>query len=92
VVAVIGGMVVAWIATGRSRFGTRFTKAGAAAVTWIVLSQMFIGIANIYFLTPLSLQLIHLAVADILWIAYVVFALSWLGESVTSDERQRVSA
>lgn len=92
IVAVVGGMVVAWIATGRSRFGTRMTRAGAAAVTWIVLSQMFIGIANIFFLTPLSLQLIHLAVADVLWIAYVIFVLSWLGESVPSTERQRVSA
>ena len=60
VVSVIGGMAVAWIATSRSRRGSEMTKRLAAAVTWIVLSQMFIGIANIFFLTPLSLQLLHL--------------------------------
>ena len=91
-VAVIGGMLVAWIATGQARAASATTRLAAGAVTWIVLSQMFIGIANIFFLTPLSLQLIHLAVADILWIAYVVFTASWLGEPVSVDDRPAVAA
>ena len=92
VVSVIGGMLVAWIATGRARFGSRTTRLAAGAVTWVVLSQMFIGIANIYFLTPLSIQLIHLAVADILWITYVIFAASYLAEPVRTEHRTQVLA
>lgn len=92
VVAVIGGMAVAWIATARARFGSRTTRLTAAAVTWVVLSQMFIGIANVFFLTPLSLQLLHLAVADVLWIVYVVFAASHLGEPVRTEDRLGVAA
>lgn len=82
--AVIGGIVVAWIATGRARFGSHFTGAAAAFVTWVVLSQMFIGIANIFFLTPLSLQLVHLGVADLLWVSYIVFSLSLMGDPIRS--------
>ena len=53
---------------------------------------MFVGIANIFFLTPLSLQLVHLAVADVLWIAYVVFAASFVGDPVRTTSRDRVTA
>ena len=58
------------------------TQRAASAVTLVVLSQMFIGIANIFFLTPLSLQIIHLMVADVLWIAFVVFGASFLSDPV----------
>jgi heme A synthase len=92
IVSVIGGMVVAWIATSRSRGGSPMTQRAATAVTMVVLSQMFIGIANIFFLTPLSLQLIHLMVADALWIAFVVFGASFLGDPVATDVEVGVAA
>ena len=77
--AVVGGMFVAWVATGRSRTASARSRQLATVLTFTVLSQMFIGIANIYFFTPISIQLIHLAVADIMWIVYVVFAASLMG-------------
>lgn len=83
VISVVGGMFVAWIATSRSRRSPERTTRLASAVTLIVLSQMFVGIANIFFLTPLSLQLIHLVVADVLWIAFVVFGASLVGDPAT---------
>ena len=82
VISVAGGMFVAWVATSRSRRSPERTTRLASAVTLIVLSQMFVGIANIFFLTPLSLQLTHLMVADILWIVFVVFGASLLGDPV----------
>lgn len=91
VVSVIGGMFVAWIATSRSRTASESTRRAASAVTLVVLSQMFIGIANIFFLTPLSLQLIHLMVADVLWIAFVVFGASLLGDPATTEIEAGVS-
>jgi len=81
-VAVLGGMFVAWVATARSRSASASTRRMASIVTIIVLSQMFVGIANIFFLTPLGLQVLHLVVADALWIAYVLFAASLLGDRV----------
>ncbi|MGI9665832.1 MAG: COX15/CtaA family protein [Acidimicrobiia bacterium] len=91
-VAIIGGMLVAWIATKESKRSSDVTKKLATTVTIIVLSQMFIGIANIYFLTPLSIQVIHLMVADLLWITYVLFGASRLGEPAHDRERPAVPA
>jgi len=91
-VAVIGGMFVAWIVTSRSRSASVTTQRSASLVTIIVLSQMFIGIANIFFLTPLVLQITHLMVADALWIALVVFGASRLGDPVASLDRSPVTA
>jgi heme A synthase len=91
VMAVIGGLVIAWIATGQARHGSERSRKIASVVTIIVLSQMFIGIANIFFFTPLSVQLIHLMVADVLWIAYVIFGASLLGDPIRSQTNARVS-
>ncbi len=92
IVAVIGGLAVAWIATARARTASSTTRLAAAGVTWIVLSQMFIGIANIFFLTPLILQVVHLMVADLLWIVYVVFGASLMGDPARVDSRPTVPA
>ena len=53
---------------------------------------MFIGIANIFFLTPLALQIVHLMVADVLWIVFVGFGASLLGDPVRSAAQTSVPA
>jgi heme A synthase len=80
IVAIAGGLLIGWIATSLSRHGNPRSKRLSGAVVIIVFSQFFIGIANIFLLTPLSMQVIHLMVADVLWIAYVFLWASLLGE------------
>jgi cytochrome c oxidase assembly protein subunit 15 len=92
ILAVIGGIVVAWIATSRARRGSERTRSLATLFTFVVLSQMFIGIANIFFLTPLSLQIIHLMVADVLWIGFIAFGASLLGDPVRATAQTAVPA
>ncbi|MGI9584724.1 MAG: COX15/CtaA family protein [Acidimicrobiia bacterium] len=92
IVAVVGGIFVAWIATRQARSGSERTRNLAGLVTIVVLSQMFIGIANIFFLTPLAIQVLHLMVADVLWIAFVAFGASLLGDPVRSHNTTPVSA
>jgi len=92
ILAVAGGLFVAWLATSRGRFGSPFTRRMSSAVTLIVFSQFFVGIANVFFLTPLSLQVVHLMVADFLWIAYVLFSMSLLGDGVAAKPKQSVPA
>ncbi|MFV1999038.1 MAG: heme A synthase [Acidimicrobiia bacterium] len=92
ILAVGGGVFVAWIAARRARHASIATKRLASAVSIIVLSQFFVGIANIFFLTPLSLQVLHLMVADLLWIAYVLFSMSLLGDEVPALSKEPVSA
>lgn len=82
VLAVAGGILVGWIAADTARRGSRTTKRLAATVSIVVLLQFFVGIANIFFLTPLAIQITHLLIADALWIAFVLFSVSWLGDPV----------
>ena len=87
VVAIAGGLLVGWIATSRSRHAGSRSRKLSSAVVIIIFSQFFIGIANIYLLTPLSIQVVHLMVADVLWIAYVMVWVSLLGERVPSSSK-----
>jgi len=74
ILAVLGGIFVAWIAVKQSATASRSAQRLSAVFTVIVLSQLFIGVANILLLTPLAVQVLHLFVADMLWIVYVVFS------------------
>lgn len=91
VLVILWGTVV-WIAADSARYGSPRTKRLAATVSIVVLSQFFIGIANFFFLTPLSIQVIHLLVADVLWLSFVLFGASWLGDPVGVQARERVHA
>jgi cytochrome c oxidase assembly protein subunit 15 len=42
-------------------------------VTSLVMLQLIVGLSNLLMLAPTALQLTHLLVADLLWIAVVVF-------------------
>jgi heme A synthase len=46
----------------------------ARRLTWLVVAQLAAGVANIGFLAPVWLQLVHLLLADAVWIAYVFLA------------------
>lgn len=92
IVAIAGGLLVGWIAADTARRGSQRTKRFATAVSIIVLSQFFVGIANVLFLTPLSVQVIHLMVADLLWISFVLFGVSWLGDPIRVDASDPVTA
>lgn len=77
-IAVIGGIFVAWIAVRLSASPGERAKRFAFAITLIVFSQMFVGIANIFLETPLFMQVTHLMIADVLWIVFVVFGATVL--------------
>jgi heme a synthase len=65
--AILGAAYVVWAA---SRLG----KASPAAVRVIglVLLQLLVGAVNIALLAPAWMQLVHLFIADVVWIAVVV--------------------
>jgi heme A synthase len=92
ILAIGGGLLVGWIATSRSRTSQSRSRNLSSAVVILIFSQFFIGFVNIYLLTPLSVQVIHLMVADILWIVYVLLWLSLLGERSPARTPQDVSA
>lgn len=59
-----------------SDLGDARVKMLAGAVSGIVVLQLVIGAANVALLAPIPLQLIHLVLADAVWIALVLFSAS----------------
>jgi len=51
--------------------GNRLRSAGMR-VAVMVFVQVMAGFANIYLLAPVWMQLVHLVIADVLWIAVVL--------------------
>jgi cytochrome c oxidase assembly protein subunit 15 len=73
VVATMIGAYVGYLGLTKARPG-RHQKIGLMLAS-IVGAQVFAGIANIVLLTPLWMQLLHLALADGLWIMFILFAV-----------------
>ena len=62
-------------------------KGSQARVLWVLLaSQVVIGVADVFTLAPISLQVLHLLGADLLWIALICTAAQ-----VVSPLRARVA-
>lgn len=53
----------------------------ARVVVGVVFTELVVGVINVWTLTPIPVQLVHLLLADVLWIAWV-----WLGAELLSDE------
>lgn len=58
--------------------GTPHTPALARALTVLVFVQMAVGVLNLGFAAPTLLQMLHLIVADAVWVCLVVLAASVL--------------
>ena len=56
-------------------------RAAARTVVAVVFIELVVGVINVWTLTPIAVQLIHLLLADVLWIAWV-----WLGVDLLTDE------
>lgn len=77
--AIIAGLGVVAIARWVARTsGAVATRPLAAAVVGLYLVQLAAGTVNIVLLAPVAMQLVHLLLADFLWIAYVLLAASAL--------------
>jgi heme A synthase len=83
--AILGAAYLIWVAAGILRGspeGSPVRKA-AARVTAIVAFQIAVGAINISLLAPMWMQMIHLLIADLVWIALVLLLL----ETVRADWR-----
>jgi heme A synthase len=81
VLAIIVGIVILLVAgianLLRPRLGVRRTML---SVTGLVVLQICAGLLNVALLAPIWLQIVHLLLADLLWIALVLMAASALAE------------
>jgi heme A synthase len=47
----------------------------------LVVVQLVAGVVNVVLLAPVWMQVVHLLLADVMWVAFVVFAAEMLTES-----------
>jgi cytochrome c oxidase assembly protein subunit 15 len=76
VVALAGTAIILWAATSllKRDDGSVSRKAGIRVIV-LVLAQIMAGAVNIVLLAPVATQMLHLLLADVLWIAVVVMSL-----------------
>ena len=84
-VALTAGVV--WL----TRDGRR-TQRFAVAVVALFLAQLVAGVTNLLLLVPVWMQLVHLLLADVLWISLVLLAASVVADPVATGERVGVRA
>jgi heme A synthase len=71
--AVVTSAVAGYVATRRAS-----TRAYGIALVGVVAVQLGLGLANVFLLAPVWLQLVHLLVADLLWVTLVLLGASAL--------------
>jgi len=72
-VAILGAAFIIWMALGVLRNSeSAGAKRAAARLIGLTVFQLFWGAANLSLLAPIWMQLTHLLVADVVWIAMVV--------------------
>ena len=77
VIAVLGAAYLLWLATAvfqRDEFSGR--RGLGLALGSLVLLQIGVGLLNVALLAPVWMQLLHLLIADAMWIVLVLLALS----------------
>lgn len=89
VLAVTVGTIVVLIAVLVSllRRGDSWTRVYMMAIIALVAAQLGAGLLNVALLAPVWLQLAHLLLADLLWLALVLLSASALAQTVAREER-----
>jgi heme A synthase len=79
---------LAYFALGayRSARADARVRRWAASVLALVLAQLGAGLLNAALLAPVWLQIVHLLLADLLWLALVLLSASSLAQTKTSSE------
>jgi heme a synthase len=81
VLAVIGGAILVAAAMAAIRSGRAAAARMGTILAALVCVQLSAGALNIVLLAPVWMQIVHLLLADLLWIALVVMTLEFLGAS-----------
>jgi heme A synthase len=89
--AVATGSLLLWLSLWPRPGHSRSPARSAPALAALTVSQAAVGALNVLLLAPLWLQLVHLLLADLVWIALVLLAVDRLG-SVRSEEKASAPA
>ena len=87
VLAIGGGLLAIWAATQLAELREGRVERLSRLVSLLVLSQMALGTLNALLAAPIWIQVVHLLVADVVWMTLVV-----LGADVLVRQRSEVAA
>ena len=79
-----GALAVAFAALSSQRSGAATSRRAAAALVGLVLLQLTAGLVNVVLLAPVWLQLVHLLLADLVWIGYVLLSAQALSRPASA--------
>jgi heme A synthase len=88
----VGGWLVTLAWRSRKGKGEGPARRCAGGVIALVATQSLVGAANVALLAPIALQLVHLLLADLLWIALVLLAAATRGSLAASALAARPAA
>jgi heme A synthase len=91
VLAVVAAAVIGVCAVRLGRSGASPNPRGVRAVIGIAVGQIALGFVNVILLAPVWLQLVHLLVADALWIGFVLLGASALTDRAAAPARARAA-
>jgi len=85
--AVIAGIYVIWIVLKNASLRIGQSRA-SMALTILLFAQIGIGMLNVLTLAPVWLQILHLLVADMIWISLVLASSALVLEHPNARSRQ----
>lgn len=92
-IAVVAGSYML-LAAGLSNFlrPQRWTRRFSIAVASLMLLQFAVGLLNVTLLAPVWLQLAHLLLADLVWIAFVLLTSTCLSQTAKQQQPAQTAA
>lgn len=88
--ALLGALAVAAAVAGVQRHhGKASPRRAAWSLAGLVLLQLGIGLANVALLAPVWMQLVHLLLADLVWIVFVLVAVRALATAGAHEQDAR---
>jgi len=92
IVAIAVGFGVAYLVMRVAATTGRKTKRIGVVFGGLIGLQFLAGLVNVMLAAPLETQVIHLAIADAIWISFVMFSASRLGEAEQPGNTGETSA
>ena len=86
-IAILGSTYLLWLAVRLVRDIRETVHRAGVRVLFLILLQIAAGVVNLALLAPVWMQLVHLALADLLWIAVVLMTMD--AGSVTNSRAVR---
>jgi heme A synthase len=82
----VGGYLVYFAVAALKSFGDVWLRRWAWAVVALVAAQTCVGLLNAAMFAPVALQIVHLLLADLLWLALVLLSASSLARRDSGAE------